>query len=51
MIDFLNQNVLLVTTRHNITSQGELIRLNTFIDIDGNYFDAVHFTNVVHLYP
>jgi DNA polymerase-3 subunit alpha len=54
MIDFENQNVLiyglLVTTRYNTTSQNKLMRLSTFIDIDGNYFDAVHFTNVVHLY-
>ena len=52
---FSNQNVLLygqlVTTRHNKTSQGKLMRLSTFIDADGNYFDAVHFTDVVHVYP
>jgi DNA polymerase-3 subunit alpha len=55
MIDYTNQNVLiyglLVTTRFNTTSQGKLMRLSTFVDVDGNYFDAVHFTNVVHLYP
>ncbi|ARV16631.1 DNA polymerase III subunit alpha [Polaribacter sp. SA4-12] len=55
MIDFENQNVLiyglLVTTRYNTTSQDKLMRLSTFVDKDGNYFDAVHFTNVVHLYP
>tara|TARA_R110001592_G_scaffold350296_1_gene646240 strand:- start:6706 stop:6903 length:198 start_codon:yes stop_codon:yes gene_type:complete len=27
------------------------MRLSTFIDIEGNYFDAVHFTDVVYLYP
>jgi DNA polymerase-3 subunit alpha len=27
------------------------MRLSTFIDIEGNYFDAVHFTDVVHSYP
>ena len=27
------------------------MRLSTFIDVDGNYFDAVHFTNVVNIYP
>jgi DNA polymerase-3 subunit alpha len=52
---FTNQNVLLygqlVTTRHNKTSQGKLMRLSTFIDADGNYFDAVHFTDVVQIYP
>jgi DNA polymerase-3 subunit alpha len=51
----VNKNVLLygklVTTRFNKTSQGKLMRLSTFIDQDGNYFDAVHFTNVVHQYP
>ncbi|RYM34507.1 DNA polymerase III subunit alpha [Brumimicrobium glaciale] len=51
----INKNVLLygklVTTRFNKTSQGKLMRLSTFIDQDGNYFDAVHFTNVVHQYP
>ncbi|WP_341222200.1 DNA polymerase III subunit alpha [Polaribacter atrinae] len=55
MIDFENQNVLiyglLVTTRFNKTSQNKLMRLSTFIDQDGHYFDAVHFTNVVHQYP
>jgi DNA polymerase-3 subunit alpha len=55
MPQFTNQNVLLygqlVTTRFNKTAQGKLMRLSTFIDIAGNYFDAVHFTNVVSLYP
>lgn len=55
MILYTNKNVLiygkLVTTRFNKTSQGKLMRLSTFIDADGNYFDAVHFTNVVHAYP
>ena len=55
MIDFENQHVLiyglLVTTRFNKTSQNKLMRLSTFIDKDGHYFDAVHFTNVVHQYP
>ncbi|APZ47812.1 DNA polymerase III subunit alpha [Polaribacter reichenbachii] len=55
MIDYSDKNVLLygklVTTRYNKTSQGKLMRLSTFIDIEGNYFDAVHFTNVVHQYP
>jgi len=55
MIDFTNKNVLiyglLVTTRFNKTSQNKLMRLSTFIDIEGHYFDAVHFTDVVHQYP
>jgi DNA polymerase-3 subunit alpha len=52
---FTNQKVLLygqlVTTRFNKTSQGKLMRLSTFIDADGHYFDAVHFTDVVNQYP
>ncbi|MDD7914101.1 DNA polymerase III subunit alpha [Polaribacter haliotis] len=52
---FSNKNVLiygmLVNTRYNKTSQGKLMRLSTFIDEDGHYFDAVHFTDVVHQYP
>ena len=55
MPQFTNQHVLLygqlVTTRFNKTAQGKLMRLSTFIDVDGNYFDAVHFTDVVNLYP
>ena len=55
MSQFTNQHVLLygqlVTTRFNKTAQGKLMRLSTFIDKDGNYFDAVHFTDVVNLYP
>jgi DNA polymerase-3 subunit alpha len=27
------------------------MRLSTFVDKEGNYFDAVHFADVVHLYP
>ena len=27
------------------------MRLSTFIDTNGDYFDAVYFTNVVHQYP
>lgn len=41
----------LVNTRHNTTSQGKLMRLSTFVDKEGRYFDAVHFTEVVHKYP
>ena len=55
MIDHANKNVLiyglLVNTRYNKNSQGKLMRLSTFIDGNGDYFDAVHFTDVVHQYP
>uniref|UniRef100_UPI004047D5F8 DNA polymerase III subunit alpha n=1 Tax=Mariniflexile sp. TaxID=1979402 RepID=UPI004047D5F8 len=53
--DFVGKEVImfgnLVTTRHNKTSQGKLMRLSTFVDKHGKYFDAVHFTEVVHTYP
>lgn len=52
---YINKKVLLygklVTTRFNKTSQGKLMRLSTFIDKKGDYFDAVHFTDVVNDYP
>lgn len=55
MKDFINKQILiygnLVTTRFNRTSQGKLMRLSTFIDQNGDYFDAVHFTDVVEKYP
>ncbi|NRA94339.1 MAG: hypothetical protein HRU26_17015 [Psychroserpens sp.] len=51
----VKKNVLiygsLVTTRFNKTYQGKLMRLSTFIDKEGHYFDAVHFTDVVDKYP
>jgi DNA polymerase-3 subunit alpha len=50
-----NNNVFLyeklVTTRFNKTAQGKLMRLSNFINAEGNYFDAVHFTNLVYQYP
>ena len=42
---------ILVNTRFNTTKHGKNMRLSTFIDIDGHYFDAVHFTDVVNKYP
>jgi DNA polymerase-3 subunit alpha len=55
MPEYSDKNVLLygllVSTRFNKTAQGKLMRLTTFIDADGHYFDAVHFTDVVSLYP
>ncbi|MDX6745155.1 DNA polymerase III subunit alpha [Polaribacter sp. PL03] len=55
MIKYADKKVLiyglLVNTRYNKTSQGKLMRLSTFIDREGNYFDAVHFTDVMHQYP
>ena len=55
MSEFSDQKVVLygqlVSTRFNKTSQGKLMRLSTFIDAEGQYFDAVHFTDVVQQYP
>ncbi|MFD1162565.1 DNA polymerase III subunit alpha [Hwangdonia seohaensis] len=55
MGNYVNKEVViygnLVNTRHNKTSQGKLMRLSTFVDKHGKYFDAVHFTEVVHKYP
>jgi len=55
MSEFSNKKVVLygqlVATRFNKTSQGKLMRLSTFIDAEGQYFDAVHFTDVVQQYP
>lgn len=52
---YVNKEVImygnLVNTRYNKTAQGKLMRLSTFVDKHGKYFDAVHFTNVVHQYP
>ncbi|HUH47216.1 MAG TPA: hypothetical protein VLZ54_08700, partial [Arenibacter sp.] len=42
---------LLVHTRFKKTKHGKRMRLSTFIDLDGQYFDAVHFPNVVDKYP
>jgi DNA polymerase-3 subunit alpha len=55
MCHHVNKQVImygnLVNTRHNTTSQGKLMRLSTFVDKHGKYFDGVHFTEVVHKYP
>lgn len=42
---------VLVNTRFNTTKHGKSMRLSTFIDCEGEYFDAVHFTNVVDKFP
>ncbi|MGJ5640591.1 DNA polymerase III subunit alpha [Formosa sp. S-31] len=51
----INKTVLLygvlVNTRFHKTSQGKRIRFCTFTDAEGQYFDTVHFTKVVHQYP
>ncbi|MAU70542.1 MAG: DNA polymerase III subunit alpha [Pseudozobellia sp.] len=39
-----------VNTRFHTTSQGKRMRLSTFIDQEGDYFDAVHFPSVVEKY-
>lgn len=42
---------ILVNSRFHKTSQGKRMRLSTFIDIKGDYFDAVHFPKAVDKYP
>ncbi|TBV25671.1 DNA polymerase III subunit alpha [Meridianimaribacter sp. CL38] len=55
MKNHIGENVIiygsLVTTRFNRTSQGKLMRLSTFIDQEGKYFDAVHFSDNVDKFP
>jgi len=55
MANYINKPLLLygimVNTRFNKTKHGKNMRLSTFVDLDGHYFDAVHFTNVVDKYP
>jgi len=55
MHQYVNKEVIiygnLVTTRYNITSQGKRMRLSTFVDKHGVYFDAVHFAETVYNYP
>jgi len=42
---------VLVNTRHHKGSNGKLMRFCTFTDQEGDYFDTVHFSKVVDLYP
>ena len=55
MLDYDKKAMLiygeLVTTRYNKTSKGQLMRLSTFIDSKGKYFDVVHFSDTVNKYP
>nr|WP_279347059.1 DNA polymerase III subunit alpha [Gramella sp. AN32] len=55
MCRFKNKDLLLygilVNTRFNTTKHGKNMRLSTFIDYDGEYFDVVHFTDAVDKYP
>lgn len=52
---YKNKEVLiygaLVNTRFHSTSQGKKMRFSTFTDLEGEFFDAVHFTHVVDKYP
>ncbi len=41
----------MVHTRFHKSSQGKLMRFTSFTDLDGEYFDVVHFTKVVDTYP
>jgi DNA polymerase-3 subunit alpha len=55
MKDHVLRNVLLygklVNTRFHKGSNGKLMRFCTFVDINGSYFDTVHFHNTVDIYP
>ncbi|WP_024480754.1 DNA polymerase III subunit alpha [Cellulophaga baltica] len=42
---------ILVNTRFNTTKNNKNMRLSTFVDQEGDYFDVVHFANVVDKYP
>ena len=42
---------IMVHTRFHKSSQGKLMRFTSFTDLDGEYFDVVHFTKVVETYP
>lgn len=52
---YKDKNVLiygiLVNTRFHSTSKGEKMRFSTFTDLEGEFFDAVHFSNVVDKFP
>ncbi|GAA4281656.1 DNA polymerase III subunit alpha [Gaetbulibacter aestuarii] len=41
----------LVNTRYHKASNNKIMRFSTFIDAQGDYFDAVHFHHVVEKYP
>ena len=55
MENYQNKEILLygilVNTRFNTTKNNTNMRFSTFVDHHGNYFDVVHFTNVVDKYP
>lgn len=42
---------VLVNTRFHKSSSGKLMRFCTFTDRDGDYFDTVHFSQVVEKFP
>lgn len=42
---------ILVNTRFHTTVQGKEMRFCTFTDLEGNYFDTVHFPQAVGRYP
>lgn len=55
MGDYLQQTILLygllVHTRFKKTIHGKKMRLSTFIDLEGRYFDVAHFPQVVDKFP
>ncbi len=55
MLQYKNQPILLygilVNSRFHKTSKGQKMRFSTLTDLKGEYFDAVHFPQVVDKYP
>ncbi|WP_418501800.1 DNA polymerase III subunit alpha [Flagellimonas sp.] len=53
--DHLNKKILvygaMVHTRTNTTSKGEIMRFTTMLDLNGNFFDCVHFPQAMDQTP
>ncbi|MGS2763772.1 DNA polymerase III subunit alpha [Sinomicrobium sp. M5D2P9] len=53
--DHLNKKILvygaMVHTRTNTTSKGEVMRFTTMLDLEGNFFDCVHFPQAMDQTP
>lgn len=55
LVSFINKSVTivgyLITRKYTRTSKGEIMYFGTFLDIDGNWLDTVHFPPSVKQYP
>ncbi len=53
--DYLNRKIMvygsMVHTRTNTTSKGEVMRFTTMLDLDGGFFDCVHFPQTMGQTP